>query len=126
MKKSYAILGAALFAGAGVAALLAGPTLAADEPAKPGAACLQNDLIYNFNVVNPRLIQVTDRKNRLFTVRMTGGCIGLNNLATLSFRTRTSLGCLQKGDRVAFREPTLGTMSCTVTEVEPVIAKPST
>jgi hypothetical protein len=128
MKAKHTFLTAALLAGAGLA-LVAAPqerVLAADEAAKPAAsACLQNDLIWNFNVVNQRELQVIDRNDRVFTVKMTGGCIGLTNLATLSFRTRTSLGCLQKGDRVAFREPTLGAMSCTVTDVQLATAKPS-
>lgn len=127
MNRPYGIFAAALFAGAGLALILAPQerALAADDAAKP-VACLQNDLIYNFNVINPRKVQVTDRNNRLFTVQLTGGCIGLTNLATIAFRTKTSLGCLQKGDRLSFREPTLGVMSCSVTTVEPVIAKPST
>jgi hypothetical protein len=128
MKAKHTVLTAALLAGAALA-LLAAPqerVLAADTQAKPdAAACLQNDLIWNFNVVNQREIQVIDRNNRTFMVKMTGGCIGLTNLATLSFRTQTSLGCLQKGDRISFREPTLGAMSCTVTDVQPVTAKSS-
>ena len=130
MKNAHAILGTALLAGVAMAAALLAPSeralAAADDAVKLPPACLQNDLIYNFNVVNPRRVQVTDRNNRLFTVQLTGGCIGLTNLATISFRTTTSLGCLQKGDRLSFREPTLGVMSCSVTSVEPAIAKPST
>lgn len=119
---------AALLAGAGFAALLFAPSeraLAASDSPKASAACLQNDLIYNFNVVDQRNLQVTDRNNHLFKVQLSGGCVGLTNLATISFRTQTSLGCLQKGDRLSFQEPTLGRMTCFVTGVQPAPDKGS-
>ena len=65
---------------------------------------------------------------RLFlsvVLSMTGGCIGLTNIIDdLRLVTKTSLGCLSQGDRVSFREPTLGRMTCFVTSVEPQKPEP--
>ena len=129
MKKSYAMLGAALIAGAGCAAIPSAPDMAtaAGEQAKASGACLRNDLLWGFNVVNERTLRLTDRYYNEFTVRMTSGCVGLNNLASnLRLRTKTRLGCLERGDRVTFREPTLGQMSCSIIAVESNTPEPKT
>ncbi len=71
-------------------------------------------------MLNQRTLLVTDVNYHPYIVHLTGGCVGLNNaIQALAFRTWTSLGCLKRGDEVIFREPTLGRMSCFVTNVEP-------
>ena len=104
-----------LLIGALIGTLAAGPVLAAS-----GDICLQNNRIWSWRMVNQRTLVVTDRDYRPFTVRLTGGCVGLTNATmALAFRTWTSLGCLKRGDEVSFREPALGRMSCFVTNVLP-------
>jgi hypothetical protein len=89
-------------------------------------SCLQNNRIWSWTAVNEGTLVVTDRYYRPFLVRMTSGCVGLTNATVaLRFRTRTDLGCLEKGDRVSFRAPALGFMTCTVTEVQPYVPGPN-
>jgi hypothetical protein len=38
--------------------------------------------------------------------------------APIVIRTRTSLGCVGQGDRIAFQSPGLGVLTCTVMDVE--------
>lgn len=120
MRKSYAMLVAA-FVGGMVAA--AAPTALPAAPARGGnvdRACLQNNRIWSWRVVNDRTLIVGDRQNREFLVRLTGGCLGLRQeMTALRFRTWTSLGCLGQGDRVSFNAPALGEMTCIVTDVLP-------
>jgi hypothetical protein len=89
------------------------------DAAKDSAACLQSSRLWGFNVIDQRTLILSDVQNNKFRVRMTGGCIGLNNIiADLRLVTKTNLGCLSQGDRISFREPTLGRMTCFVTSVE--------
>jgi hypothetical protein len=89
-------------------------------------ACLQNNRIWSWNAVNERTLVVTDMYYRPFLVRLTSGCVGLTNATVaLQFNTWTDLGCLQKGDRVSFRDPALGFLTCTVTEVQPYAPGPN-
>jgi hypothetical protein len=100
--------------------LIAGTMLATPVLAASGDACLQNNRIWSWRMVNSRTLVVTDVNYRPFTVHLTGGCVGLTNaIGALAFRTWTDLGCLRRGDTVSFREPTLGRMSCFVTDVQP-------
>jgi hypothetical protein len=118
---------AAVFAAgaAFAAAAFAAETPAPDDAAKDSPACLQSSRLWGFNVVNQRTLVLSDIQNNKFTVRMTGGCIGLTNIIDdLRLVTKTSLGCLSQGDRVSFREPTLGRMTCFVTSVEPQKPEP--
>ena len=95
------------------------------EPPREQKACLQNNRIWTWRVVNERTLIVGDRENRSFLVRLSGGCVGLNDaILRLAFRTHTNLGCLERGDSVAFRAPALGPMSCFVREVEPYAPHP--
>jgi hypothetical protein len=104
-----------LVIGALVGALVAGPVLAAS-----GDVCLQNNRIWSWRMINQRTLLVTDVNYHPYIVRLTGGCVGLTNaIQALAFRTWTNLGCLKRGDEVIFHEPTLGRMSCFVTDVEP-------
>jgi len=94
---------------------------ASAQPAAPEQTCLQNNRIWSWNAVSDRLLIVTDRAYHRYIVRLSGGCIGLSAypLTALRFKTWTSLGCLQRGDSVAYRAPGLGPLNCFVNDVEP-------
>jgi hypothetical protein len=94
---------------------------ASAQPAAPAQTCLQNNRIWSWNAVSDRLLIVTDRQYHRFIVRLSGGCIGLSAypLTALRFNTFTSLGCLQRGDSVAYRAPGLGRLNCFVNNVQP-------
>jgi hypothetical protein len=107
--------------GAALIAVLMGPSAVVAQ-SSDREACLQNNRIWGWNVVNERTLIVTDRNNRPFLVKLGGGCVGLTNATLrLAFNTWTNLGCLQRGDRVSFRAPALGRMSCFVNEVQPYV-----
>ena len=110
-----------LSAGALLAAFI-GPSAVAQNAPGPvigPKACLQNNRIWSWNVINERSLIVTDLYNRPFRVQLGGGCVGLTNaILTLRFNTWTNLGCLERGDRVTFRAPGLGRMTCFVRGVE--------
>jgi hypothetical protein len=121
MKTILAMLAVAL----GGAAVLAGTNFATPVKAADNA-CLQNNRIWGWQAVNDRTLIVTDRNYRRFTVSLTGGCIGLDKYAGVSLvvKTSTSLGCLTKGDMVAFNSPGLGPLSCVVNDVRPGVPPP--
>lgn len=121
MTKAYAVLVGAFVAGIAATPVLFGlgdtPAFAA---ANANRSCLQNNRIWSWRVVNDRTMIVGDRQNRQFLVRLTSGCLGLRQeMTAVRFRTWTSLGCLENGDRVSFNAPVLGPMMCTVTDVAP-------
>jgi hypothetical protein len=103
-----------LLVGLLMASTLASPVLAVEN------ACLQSNRIWGWQAVDDRTLIVTDRQYKRYTVRLTGGCVGLDkyNALPLIVRTRTSLGCVGLGDRIAFDAPVLGPLTCTVTEVK--------
>src|SRR4051812_43289092 len=98
----------------------AAPTVPAT--AQDRYACLRNNRIYSWNVLNPRTMEVMDRQRNRFLVHLSGGCFGLDNSSMrIAFRTTTNLGCLQRGDRIAYRDFALGRgESCFVAAVEPI------
>ena len=115
-------------AGLGLCALVLASSAApvAFAQSRQEDACLQNNRIYSWSAVNERTLVVTDRYYRPFLVHLTSGCVGLTNATlALRFRTWTDLGCLERGDRVSFRAPALGFMTCTVTDVQPYIPGPN-
>lgn len=112
---------------AALTAAFIGPSAVAENA--PGAekgpgACLQNNRIWSWNVINERTLIVTDLYSRPFRVQLGGGCVGLTNATfSLRFNTWTNLGCLERGDGVSFRAPVLGRMTCFVTGVQPYVPK---
>jgi hypothetical protein len=111
------------------AAMLTALTLSSAAPptafAADERACLQNNRIWGWRALDQRTLLLTDINNRRFLVRLSGGCIGLNDaIFALQVRTTTNLGCLMRGDRVSYRAPALGEMSCFVQDVEPYEMKP--
>ena len=113
----------ALSAAGALAAVVASHPASAQPaaPQQPDQTCLQNNRIWSWNAVNDRLLIVTDRQYHRYIVRLSGGCIGLSAypLTALRFNTFTNLGCLQRGDTVAYRAPGLGPLNCFVNDVQP-------
>ena len=113
-----------------VAAFASAPVFAAppDSDAPPAAsakesdeACLQNNRLWGWQVINPRTLSITDRTQKRFTVRIASGCVGLtNSVNAIELRGLSALSCVRRGDFVRFVEPSLGRMSCTITAVERV------
>ena len=81
-------------------------TLAAMPALAAGDACVQNNRIYSTKVIDSSTILVTDLDKKQYIVRMRGACIGLDkNALSLSFRTKTELGCLTSGDSISYNRP---------------------
>ncbi len=107
---------AVVVAAAGVVSAL--PNAADPAFAQSNRVCLQNNRIWSTSVVDDRTIIVTDRFNNPFVVELSGECTGLTrNFGGIDFRTRTNLGCLSRGDRLSFRDRTLGRNTCFVRDV---------
>jgi hypothetical protein len=108
---------AVVLAMAGVISTL--PNAADPAFAQSSPVCLQNNRIWSTSVVDDRTLIVNDRFGNPFVVELSGGCVGLATTVNprLSFNTRTNLGCLSRGDRVAFRHRTLGRNTCFVRDV---------
>ncbi len=88
-----------------IAALLAGSVVATYALAA-GDACLANNRIQSTKVLDNSTIQVLTLDKKTYTVHMRGTCIGLDNTSEkLSFRTKTELGCLSRGDTVSYNRP---------------------
>ena len=104
----------AIVVGVLLGATLASPVLAAEN------ACLQANRIWGWQAINDRTLSVVDRNYNRYIVHLSGGCINLRSYIAepLVFRTRTTLGCVADGDRIAFNSPGLGPLTCFVTGVE--------
>jgi hypothetical protein len=100
----------------------AAPLYAVEQETLPrdDKACLQNNRIWTWRVINQRTLVVSDIHYTPFLVRLTGGCVGLTDaIMRVAFSTKTNLGCLSRGDSISYRAPALGWMSCFVTDVQP-------
>jgi len=120
---SFVSLGAAaaLFTAGAIAAEDA-PTLRAGDD-----ACLQNNRLWSWNVVDRRTLSITDRTYKRFIVRVAGGCVGLSTSAVTNIEIRSfagSLSCVRRGDFVRFVDPTLGRLSCVIVSVERELPRP--
>jgi hypothetical protein len=124
MNRTFLMLPAALLAGSITALAALSPPSASAQNTREQQACLQNNRIYGWTVVNERALIVNDIYGRRFSVDLSSGCVGLTN-ATLALRflTTTDLGCLMRGDRISFRAPVLGAMSCFVNDVQPLAGR---
>jgi hypothetical protein len=124
MNSKFLVLTAAMLAGS--ATMLIAPQVpsASAQSARDERACLQNNHIYGWTVVNERALVVNDRYGMRFSVNLSSGCVGLTNATfALRFITTTDLGCLRRGDRIGFEAPALGPMSCFVTDVQPLAGR---
>ena len=124
MNRKLLILPAALLAGS-LTALIALPAPSASaQNTRERQACLQNNRIYGWIVVNERALIVNDIYGRRFGVDLSSGCVGLTNATySLRFFTATNLGCLRRGDQIGFQAPALGAMSCFVRNVQPLAGR---
>jgi hypothetical protein len=124
MNGKLLMMPAALLAGSLTALVALNPPSASAQGTREQQACLQNNRIYGWIVVNERALIVNDIYGRRFSVDLSSGCVGLTN-ATLALRflTTTNLGCLMRGDRVSFRAPVLGPMSCFINDVQPLAGR---
>lgn len=86
-----------------------------------GQACLLEDRIGSWTLVDSHTLLVTDRNHRSFTVRLAGPQCANLDMAQMQVVFHTSMheGCLMEGDRVRYRAPAFGRTSCVVTDVEP-------
>ena len=121
MNRKFLMVPAALLAGSLTALIALSAPSASAQNTREQQACLQNNRIYGWIVVNERALIVNDIYGRRFGVDLSSGCVGLTNATfALRFLTTTNLGCLMRGDRVSFRAPVLGPMSCFVNDVQPL------
>jgi hypothetical protein len=119
-RKTPVLAAAAMLTALALTSAAAPVASAADE-----RACLQNNRIWGWRAPDQRTLLLTDINNRRFLVKLGGGCIGLNDaIFALQVRTTTNLGCLMRGDRVSYRAPALGEMTCFVEDVEPYTPRP--
>jgi hypothetical protein len=124
MNAKFLALTAAMFAGSLTALVVPQMSSASAQNAREERACLQNNHIYGWTVVNERALVVNDRYGSRFRVNLSSGCVGLTNATfALRFITTTDLGCLTRGDRIGFEAPALGAMSCFVTDVQPLAGR---
>jgi hypothetical protein len=108
-----------------VAVLAPASEAAPANPPRESQTCLQNNRIWGWRAPDQRTLVLTDINSRRFLVKLSGGCIGLNDaILALQIRTTTNLGCLMRGDRVSYRAPALGEMTCFVDEVQPYASNP--
>jgi hypothetical protein len=117
MNQAIAILGCAC-----LSAIFIAPALAAEEK-----ACVRNNRLWAWDAKDDHTLIITDRDYKKYTVSLRGGCIGLGrNYAGIAIAliTRTRLGCLTVGDRVAFRSPALGRLTCFVSDVKAGVPPP--
>lgn len=97
---------------------------AEEAPAPPegGGACLQNNRLWGWSVVDNRTLSITDRAYRRYTVRVAEGCVGMrrSTVSAIEFRAFSlNLGCIGTGDFVRFVDPSLGRLTCRILSVEP-------
>ena len=78
------------------------PVTALAQPAAPAKACLRQDMVYGWDVVNDRTLIVTDRVGKKFTVSLQPGCRDLKFNLRLAFQSPggTGLTCLGHNDYV--------------------------
>jgi hypothetical protein len=117
MKRTTAILASMI-----LSAILTAPAFGTEAQ-----ACVQNNRIWAWDAKDDRTLIITDRDYKKYTVNLRGGCVGLGRNyigVAITLITRTSLGCLTRGDRVAFNSPALGRLSCFVADVKAVVPPP--
>lgn len=114
------------------AILVSAGAVAAGEPQtqrEGGDACLQNNRLWGWSVVDNRTLSITDRAQRRYTVRVAEGCVGMrrSTVSAIEFRSFSlNLSCIGTGDFVRFVDPTLGRLTCRVLSVEPELPKQRT
>ena len=87
---------------ASLAMLLSVPCAAQAQSGAPPAACLRQDMVQGWTVVNDQTLIVTDRVGKKFTVSLAPGCRNLKFNQRLAFSafSGTGLACLGHNDSV--------------------------
>ncbi|MES2256157.1 MAG: DUF6491 family protein [Pseudomonadota bacterium] len=72
------------------------------QPTAPAAACLRQDMVDGWKVVNDQTLIVTDRVGKKFTLSLAPGCRNLKFNQRLAFNafSGTGLSCLGRNDLV--------------------------
>jgi len=100
------------------------------QPAAPMPACLRQDLVRGWDVVNDRTLIVTDRVGKKFTLSLMPGCHDLKFNERLAFKAfgGTRLSCLGRNDYVLV-PPGAGDVAqrCFIADVQvyPAAAQPA-
>ena len=82
-------------------------------------ACLQRNRLQSWRALDTSTMVMTDMEMNQYTVHMKGRCSNLSRPdAKLIYRTWTNLGCLHSGDIIAVTAPGLGTVTCSVANVD--------
>jgi hypothetical protein len=82
-------------------------------------ACLQRNRLQSWRAIDNSTMVMTDIEMNQYTVHMKGRCSNLSRPdAKLVYRTWTNLGCLHSGDVIAVTAAGLGTVTCSVANVE--------
>jgi hypothetical protein len=93
--------------------------------AAPGGACLQQNMVDGWRVVNDQTLIVNDRIGRKFTVSLAKGCRDLKWPSHLGFSNGTGfgLGCIGRNDFLIVppNGPDVG-QRCLVNDVQPYVA----
>ena len=100
-----------------VASTVAAATIATQVLA--AEVCLQRNRLQSWRAVDTSTMVMTDIEMNQYTVHMKGRCSNLSRPdARLIYRTWTNLGCLHSGDIIAVAAAGLGTVTCSVANVE--------
>jgi hypothetical protein len=82
-------------------------------------ACLQRNRLQSWRAIDNSTVVMTDLQMNQYTVHMKGRCSNLSRPdARLIYRTWTNLDCLQSGDIIAVAAAGLGTVTCSVANVQ--------
>lgn len=77
-------------------------TLTQAPPAKPAPVCLQQDMVFGWNVIDDKTLIVTDKVRKSYKVSLKPGCFDLKWHFRLAFKSYNGFGisCLARNDYV--------------------------
>jgi hypothetical protein len=102
--------------------LLAGTSAALAQTPAPTQACLRQNMVLGWKVVNDQTLVVSDRVNRQFTVTLEKGCHDLKWPSHLGFSNGTGFGIGCIGARDLLYVPANGgfpSQRCIISDVQP-------
>ena len=98
---------------------IAASLIATQVLAAAGDACLQHNRLQSWRAVDNSTMVMTDNQMNQYTVRMNGRCVNLDRpAARLVYRTWQNLGCLSPGEIITVTAPGMGSVTCSVAQVE--------
>jgi hypothetical protein len=103
-----------------VLALAVVAAAASASPASAERPCLQFGRIYNWKVINDRMLIVEDETHKKFRLKLIGACTNLRFHENLGFESPggSFLSCLSPGDEVVTREFGTGRQDCAITHID--------